>query len=169
MHKITTKRRSKPRWVSTQGTKNKNKSKRKKKFIFFYDLKSCKKRNESERGAYWTWSRMTAAMTMVLLTALPPLSPAPPAPSRLEAGGLILHSFSLCEIRRFFLSFHSLFFSLCSLVGIRIRIRDGARHETCSTYWDYTVAQKSSFGARLSRCGFYRFFACAMRKCLTDT
>lgn len=57
-----------------------------------------------------------------------------PAPSRLEAGGLILHSFSLCEIRRFFLSFHSLFFLLCSLVGIRIRIRDGARHETCSTY-----------------------------------
>lgn len=35
VHKITTKTRSKPRWVSTQGTKNKNKSKRKKNSYFF--------------------------------------------------------------------------------------------------------------------------------------
>lgn len=56
---------------------------------------------------------------MVLLTALAPF-PSPlsfPAPSRLEAGGLILHSFSLCEIRRFFLSFHSLFFCCVLLLA----------------------------------------------------
>lgn len=44
-----------------------------------------------------------------------PRSPVSPAPSRLEAGGLILHSFSLCEIRRFFLSFRSLFFRVLLL------------------------------------------------------
>jgi len=33
--------------------------------------------------------------------------------------GLILHSFFLCEIRRFF------------LIHFRIRNRDGVRHETC--------------------------------------
>lgn len=134
VHKITTKTRSKPRWVSTQGTKNKNKSKRKKKFIFFYDLKSCKKRNESERGAYWTWSRMTAAMTMVLLTAPPaPLSPAPLHRLSSLRGSDFALLFLVRDKTLFsFVSFA--FFLLCSLVGIRIRIRDGARHETCSTY-----------------------------------
>lgn len=50
--------------------------KNKNELIFFYDLKSCKKRNESERGAHWTWSRMTAAMTLTL-TAWLATRPAP--------------------------------------------------------------------------------------------
>lgn len=62
-----------------------------------------------------------------------PLSPAPLHPLSCLRGSDFALLFLVRDKTLFsFVSFA--FFLLCSLVGIRIRIRDGARHETCSTY-----------------------------------
>lgn len=154
MHKITTKTRSKPRWVSTQGTKNKN-------------------NKQKEKNSYFLWSQVMQKAKRIrtrrvldvvandgghddgVADSTPPF-PCPRCTHSPWGRGSDFALLFLVRDKTLF-SFVSFAFFLCSLVDIRIRIRDGARHETCSTYWDYTVAQNSSFGARLSRLDFIDF------------
>lgn len=84
----------------------------------------------------------------------------PPAPSLLEGVGLILHSFSLCEIRRFFHSFHSLFFvyfvfSLSSLVFAFAFVMAYVMKRVA--HIETTLSHKSLVSGRVSRLEFIDF------------
>lgn len=100
----------------------------------------------------WRCWLLVKAMAMALTALLTAPTTTTPweglGADRQGAGVLIFYSFFLCEIRLFFLSFYFEFFLLLSSHSHswwRMAWR-----ETCNTYWDYTVAQNSSFPLSLS-------------------